>query len=284
MDSKIIDGKSIAKIREEKLKEEVAKLGVIPKVVSILIGDDAPSILYTNIKQKKAGELGINFEPIKLPADIDFYKVSSLIIDLNNDPGANGIMIQLPVPKKFLVEHKTQELLNLINPKKDVDGLVSESPFQTAAVKAVFNILEEERIDVKNKYCVMVGSSDLIGKPIADGLKALGGMVKLCNSKTENLEQFTKQADILVSATGVPNLIKGDMVKEGVVVIDVGVMVMEEDKEDNKELENKKVLGDVEFELVIKKASKITPVPGGVGPVTVVSLLENVVESLSLQK
>lgn len=281
MDPKIINGREIAKKREEKLREKVSRLKRAPKVVSILIGNDGPSVLYTNIKQKRAAEVGINFEAQRLPEETDFYNVSKLILSLNEDPGVDGIMMQLPLPKTFLGTHKTRELLDLIKSEKDVDGLRSDSPFLTAAVEAVFVILEEENVDVEGKYVVMVGASELIGQKIAEKLTKMGAMVKLCDSKTD-LKEFTERADILISATGVPGLIKGDMVKTGVVVIDVGVMVIEEDDRDSEaEGKNGKVVGDVDFESVLPKAYKITPVPGGVGPVTVISLLENVVKAAS---
>lgn len=287
MDPKIINGKEIAQKRMDKLKQIVSSLAVRPKVVSILIGDDPPSVLYTNIKQKKALELGIEFEPIRLPVGTDFYKVMQLIIQLNEDPNTHGIMMQLPLPREFLQNHKTQELLELIKKDKDVDGLTKGSHFLTAAVEAVRCIFEEEGINLKGKYAVMVGASELIGKPIAKIMKDEGAMVKICDSKTLNLSKYTQKADIIVSATGVPGLIRGEMVKQGVVVIDVGVMVMEE-KEDQKNQEGntdtpypKKVFGDVDFGSVYPKASKITPVPGGVGPITVTSLMENVIKSLS---
>jgi|SRR3989344_346567 len=281
MDAKIISGKEIAQKREEKLTEIVADLKIKPKVVSILIGDDAPSVMYTNMKQKKAQEIGITFEAIRLPEETDFYQAMQLIIGINQDSSVHGIMVQLPLPKKFLGTHKTKELLELINPQKDVDGLTHSSDFKTAAVEAVFAIIDEEKINLEGKYAVMVGASELIGKPIADGLNKRGAMVKLCDSKVEDLSEFTKRADLIVSATGVPGIIKGDMVKTGVVIIDVGVMVIEEDDRDKvtEGQSETKVVGDVDFVTVYPKASKITPVPGGVGPITVVSLMENVVKA-----
>ncbi|MBI2022061.1 bifunctional 5,10-methylenetetrahydrofolate dehydrogenase/5,10-methenyltetrahydrofolate cyclohydrolase [Candidatus Daviesbacteria bacterium] len=301
--SNIIDGKKIAEVREKKLKEKIERLEFKPKVVSILIGDDPPSVLYTQIKQKKAEELGITFEAIKLPEDVSFYQISQLIISLNEDKSVDGIMMQLPLPKNFLASHKTSELLELIKKEKDVDGLTQDSPFLTAAVEAVLTILEEEKIEVKAKYVVMVGASELIGLPIANELKKRGAMVKICDSQTPDIKVFTEKADILVSATGTPHLIKGDLVKTGVVVIDVGVMVISESvseapgsavetsdgskigkagrsvNTDNTDHTDTTVLGDVDFESVAPKAFKITPVPGGVGPITVVSLMENVVKS-----
>lgn len=290
MDPKIIDGREIAKKRAEALKEKVTLLKRAPKVVSILVGNDPPSVLYTNMKQKKAAEVGIIFEPHRLPEETDFYSVSKLILALNADPKIDGVMIQLPLPKTFLGDHKTKELIELIKKDKDVDGLRSDSPFLTAAVEAVFIILEEEKIDIEGKYVVMVGASELIGQKIAEKLTKMGAMVKLCNSKTD-LKEFTKRADILISATGKPHLITGDMVKTGVVVIDVGVMVISPEESERPDdstnapiSSGTTVTGDVDFESVLPKAYKITPVPGGVGPVTVISLLENVYKAASTNK
>lgn len=280
-DPKIINGKALAKKREEKLESRIKKLESRVKVVSILIGDDPSSLLYTQMKQKKAHKLGIDFDFEQFPEDTDFEVIAGVIKGLNEDSSVTGIMVQLPLPKKFLENHKTHELLDLIDPKKDIDGLTTSSPFQTAAVVAVFNILEEEGIELKNKNAVVVGTSDLIGKPIAKGLEERGAKITSVNRTTQNKEEIYKNADILISATGVPNLIKGEMVKEGVVVIDVGVMVIEEPAEsDSGQARMTGVVGDVEFESVYPKASKITPVPGGVGPMTVVALMENAVKAV----
>lgn len=277
-DSKVIDGKKLALKREAKLIKKIAKLKVKPKIVSILIGDDPSSLLYTKMKQKKAQSLGIGFEFEHFRDDTRYSTITDFISTFNKDPEITGIMVQLPLPKRFLGGRTTQELLDLINPKKDIDGLTSKSPFKTAAVEAVFDILEEEKIGVAGKKCVVIGTSDLIGKPITRGLTGLGGVVRSVNSRTEKRESILRSADILVSATGASHLITGEMVKKGVVVIDVGVMVIEEpkDSEDN----NKIVVGDVDFGSVYPKASKITPVPGGVGPVTVIALMENAVKAV----
>lgn len=281
MDSKIIDGRKLALKRQEKLIQEVKKLKKTPKIVSILVGDDAPSVLYTNIKQKKAEELGINFQPLyfslpplRCPHEL-FKEVVNKIQELNNDSSVHGIMVQLPLPEEFLQGRSEKKLLNLIIPEKDVDGLnYAHRAHQTrsympAAVKAVISILKDENIFVEGRKVVVVGSSDLVGKPVAEEMEKLGAKVIICDKQTADLCHETLKVDILISATGVPGLIKGDMVKKGVVVIDVGA-----EKVDGK------VVGDVDFESVYPKASKITPVPGGVGPMTVISLMENVVEAV----
>lgn len=279
-DPKVIDGRKLAAKRETKLVKKIAKLKVKPKVVSILIGDDPSSMLYTKMKQKKARSLGIEFDFEHFRDDTRYSTITDFISTFNKDPEITGIMVQLPLPEKFLTtKYTTRELLDLIDPVKDIDGLTSNSHFETAAVEAVFDIIEEEDIEVEGKNCVVVGSSELIGKPIFNRLQDLNAEAVLCNRQTKNLKRITKKADVLISATGVPSLIKGDMVKNGVVVIDVGVMVIEEPK--NDEEAERIITGDAEYESVYKKASKITPVPGGVGPVTVIALMENAVKAVT---
>lgn len=270
MDSKIIDGRKLANFRQEKLVEKIKTLTKTPKVVSILVGDDPPSVLYTKIKQMKAEEIGINFQPIHLASPhVKWEVVCAKIKELNKDEGVDGIMVQLPLPVEFLKGKDDSELLELIDPKKDVDGLTKNGPYLSATAKAVMIIIEEENIEVSGKNVVVVGASDLVGKPVAEQLKEKGALVQICNTKTEDLKADTLKADVLISATGVLGLITGDMVKNGVVVIDVGA-----EKVDGK------LRGDVDFESVYPKASRITPVPGGVGPMTVISLMENVVEAV----
>lgn len=265
--AKIIEGKKLAENHAEILRRKIAQLKVTPKIVSIIVGEDAPSVLYTQIKGKKAKEVGIDFEAKFFPSSVSFEDVTAFIEQQNADSSANGILIQLPVPEECLQGRNVNEMLEKISPQKDIDGLTKNSKFLPAAVRAVLSVLEDENIPVSGKRVVVVGASDLVGKPVAKELKKLGGQVVNCNDKTVNLAEQTRKAEILVSATGVPRLITGNMVSEGVVVIDVGA-----------EKVGNKVVGDIDFNSVAPKASKITPVPGGVGPMTVVSLMENVVE------
>ena len=262
--SKIIDGRKWAKVHEEKLGEKIKKLKRVPRGENILIGNDPSSVLYTKIKENKAGELGIDFKTTRLPADDSSFEsvVRYIIHQLNRPNGPDGIMIQLPIPEEFLQGRSEKELLKAIDPQKDIDGLTGKGPFPPAAVGAILSLLKDEGIEITGKKAVVVGASDLVGKPAALELEKLGAEVEICDSKTEDLKTKTLAADILVSATGVPGLIQGDMIKEGVVVIDVGA-----------EKVKGKIVGDVEFESVYPKASKITPVPGGVGPMTVVTLM-----------
>lgn len=270
MNHNIIDGRKLALEHQEKVKEKLAKLHVTPSVRSILIGDDPPSILYTNMKQKKALDVGIDFQPIKIPATKDYEKVLNLINKLNTDPNINGIMIQLPIPEEFLKGHQREEVLNLIDGKKDVDGLTDKGVFLPAVVRAIMEILQDEEVNLEGVNTVVLGASKLVGLPVAKELEKKGAKVTICNKETPNQEEIIKHADVLVSATGVAHLVKGYMVKEGVVVIDVGAKKI-----------NDKIVGDIDFESVALKASKITPVPGGVGPMTVICLMENVADAAS---
>lgn len=255
---RIIDGRKIAREHEAILRDKIKSLGTRPLIVSILVGDDPASVLYSNIKQKKAHEVGIGFELKKFPETADFRQVSLEIEKLNQDPQVTGIMIQLPLPDNFLKDFKEEDLIRKIDPKKDVDGLTGQGLVLHATVKAILSIFEAEDISVQDKIVAVVGSTGMVGTPLVQVLKQMGARVLELNSKTENLNNFTKQADIIISTVGKKNLITADSVKNGAVVIDVGM--------------------DVDFEGVYPKASKITPPTGGVGPVTVISLLENVLQ------
>ncbi len=274
-ENKIINGKEIAKKREVILKEKISQLPSPISVVSILVGQDPPSVLYTNLKQKKALELGITFAPILFPQTVTFDEVKNKIEQLNLDSSIDGIMLQLPLPKEFLGTHKHQDLTELITPYKDIDGLTAKRMVPPAAVHAVLCLLEEEHIDVSGKNTVVLGASELVGKPMAAELEKLGAKISVIDSKTKDPSALTKQAQIIVSAVGKPGVLTGDMVSEGVIVIDVGTLVIEDQLEKDAP---KKVVGDVDFESVFPKASKITPVPGGVGPMTIIALLENCLE------
>ncbi len=268
----LIDGKALALKCSEELKQEIAEFGKPISVVSILVGDDPPSVLYTGLKQKKAAELGITFTPITFSADTEFQTVVNKIAELNTDESIDGIMLQLPLPKQFLGMHTHQELTELIDPKKDIDGLTSGRLVPPAAVQAVLSILEKEYITVYDLPVVVMGASDLVGKPMAHELEKLGGHVSVVNSKTENPSELTQKAALIVTAVGKPGVLTGDMVSEGVVVIDIGTLVIEDQVDGETQ---KKVVGDVDFESVSTKSKKITPVPGGVGPMTIIALLEN---------
>jgi len=273
--NKLISGKTLSAKRQEALTEKVNGLDSKISVVSILVGDDPPSVLYTELKQKKAAEVGITFTPITFLDSVDFSTIVDKITELNNDSSIDGIMLQLPLPKVFLGEHTHQELTELIDPQKDIDGLTTKRLVPPAAVQAVLSILDEEYITVFDMPVVVMGASELVGKPMADEFEKMGAHVTVINSKTENPEEITLGASLIVTAVGKPGILTGDMVHEGVVVIDIGTLVIEDQLEGHVQ---KKVVGDVDFESVLPKAKRITPVPGGVGPMTIIALLENCVK------
>lgn len=261
----IIDGRALALEHEQKLKNELSKLDKRPKVVSILIGDDPASVLYTKIKQKKAADLGIDFEVLRFKIETKYTDLLDTIKQLNEDKIVNGIMVQLPIPDQFLAGHEWEEITKLINPGKDIDGLTPNSPYLSATAKAVISILEDEQIEVRNKKVVIIGKSDLVGKPIARELTIMGAVITVVDRKTPNPAEVCSKADILISAAGSPYLVKKDWVKEGVVIVDVGTSEL-----------GGKIVGDIDPE-VYQKAGTVTPSPGGVGPMTVISLMENIV-------
>ncbi len=267
----LIDGKVLSKVREEKLKAEVEKLGFTPKVTSIVIGEDAPSLLYTKMKQKKAADVGIDFEPKYFSTDTQISEVVNFIRKLNEDPSIVGVMIQLPIPELFLKGKDWREVLAEIKIEKDIDGLrYPQSKFLPATARAVLSILDDEKIEVRNKKVTVLGRSNLVGKPVADELIKKGARVSIVHSQTPNPKEITLEGEIVISAVGKAYLVKGDWIRKGAVVIDVGTSQNEE---------GGKIVGDVDFLKAKRRASKITPVPGGVGPMTVISLMENVVES-----
>ena len=274
----LLDGK---KIKDKILKEIKIKLEEIDKklkIVVIQIGNDEASNIYISQKRKMFLELNIEFEHINLSNDTNEENIIELIDKLNNDNSVDGIMIQLPVPKRIDI----RKVIDKIHPNKDIDGLTSINKDKLingidclvpCTALGIIDLLKEYEIELKNKNIVVVGRSELVGKPVSILLEKEGGNITICHSKTENLSTYTKNADILISAVGKSKLITKEMVKEGVVVIDVGI-----NKIDNK------ITGDVDFETVSKKASYITPVPGGVGPMTLASLSKNLLKAYNLNK
>lgn len=269
----IIDGKALSiKIKDE-MKGRVAKLkeqGIEPKLVVVLVGNNSASQVYVRNKHKSCGEVGIISEVINLPEETTQQELLDLIDKLNNDATVDGILVQLPVPEQ--IDEKT--ILRAIRPDKDVDGFhpvnvgllsIGEECFAPATPSGIVAMLHEYGIETTGKHCVIVGRSNIVGKPMAALMLKENCTVTVCHSKTKNLAEMTRQADILIVATGRRNTITADMVKDGVVVIDVGM---------NRN-EQKKLCGDVDFAGVKEKASYITPVPGGVGPMTITELLEN---------
>lgn len=276
----IIDGKAISKKIREEIKLEVDRLkksGIIPGLAVIIVGDDKASRIYVNNKKKACREVGIYSEEYALPEETTQNELVSLIQKLNGNSNIHGILVQLPLP--LHIDEKV--VIEMINPDKDVDAfhktnlgriMLNEYKFLPCTPAGIMKMLFESGIDVSGKVCVVVGRSNIVGKPMSLLLLHENGTVITCHSKTRNLAQITKMADILVVAIGKANFITGDMIKKGAVVIDVGM---------NRD-ENGKLCGDVDFESVSKFASHITPVPGGVGPMTITMLLQNTVAAANL--
>jgi methylenetetrahydrofolate dehydrogenase (NADP+)/methenyltetrahydrofolate cyclohydrolase len=273
----IIDGKALAaKIRAE-LSGQVAELkagGVTPGLAVVLVGEDPASKVYVSMKEKACADIGIYSAEHKLPAETTEAQLLDLIAELNNDSRIHGILVQLPLPKQINAE----KVLESISPAKDVDGfhpynvgrlMVGKPTFQPCTPYGVMVMLHEYGVDLAGKEVVVVGRSNIVGKPVALMCLQQHATVTICHSRTRDLAAKVKQADVLIAAVGIPEMIKGEWIKEGAVVIDVGVNRVGE----------KKLVGDVEFSAAAQRASAITPVPGGVGPMTITMLLHNTVAS-----
>ncbi|MFN3567596.1 MAG: bifunctional methylenetetrahydrofolate dehydrogenase/methenyltetrahydrofolate cyclohydrolase FolD [Caldimicrobium sp.] len=290
MSAKIIDGKAIAeKIRQE-IKAEVEELkekGITPGLVTILVGENPASVSYVTAKQKTAHELGFYSVQENLPENVSEEELLKLIDKYNNDPKIHGILVQLPLPKHI----NERRVLYAIDPRKDVDGfhpvnvgklVIGEPCFIPCTPYGILMLLAETKVPVEGADVVVVGRSNIVGKPMAILLmqkrKPVGNAtVTVCHTATKNMAEHTKRADILIVAAGVPKFITADMVKEGAVVIDVGVNRIGTTPEGKA-----KLCGDVDFEAVKEKASYITPVPGGVGPMTITMLMKNTLESAKM--
>jgi methylenetetrahydrofolate dehydrogenase (NADP+)/methenyltetrahydrofolate cyclohydrolase len=287
MTAKLIKGAEVAAEIREELKKEIAELkakhNVVPGLVTVLVGADPASQVYVGAKEKTSKELGIYSERYDLPEDTSQEDLLKLIEKLNKDPKINGILVQLPLPKHL----NEEEVLYAIDPKKDVDGfhpvnvgklMIGEPDYMPCTPAGIQQLLIRSGTQIEGAEVVVVGRSNIVGKPIANILlqKAPGAnaTVTICHTKTRDIPFHTKRADILIVAAGRPKYVTADMVKEGVVVIDVGV------NEIGKTAEGKRILaGDVDFETVKEKAAAITPVPGGVGPMTITMLMMNTVRA-----
>ncbi len=276
----IINGKEIAQNLIDNLKKEVEKLDTKPTLAVIIVGSNPASKIYVKNKTKKAQEVGFNSILKELDENITKEELLTVIEKLNNDNSVNGILLQLPLPNHL----DEKDFLDKISPLKDVDGFNTynagkltkgEIPYAIPCTpKGIITLLELNNIEIEGKIAVVIGRSNIVGKPIANLLLQKNATVIQAHSKTKNLKEITLMADILVSATGQAEFIKGDMIKENAVVIDVGIV-----KNDNGKLK-----GDILFNEAINKASFITPVPGGVGPMTIVTLMENTLKLYLLQK
>ena len=278
MTARIIDGKAVARKLRAEYAERIADLksrhGVVPGIAVILVGDNPASQVYVRNKISACKDTGIHSELYQLPADTPESVLMARIDALNADPAVNGILVQLPLPGHISVPN----VLERIAVDKDVDGfhlynvgglVTGNTVFPPCTPFGVQKLLEHENVEISGKNVVVVGASNIVGKPMALMLMQQDATVCICHKMTRDLGQFTRLADILVVAAGVPGLIKGDMVSEGVVVIDVGI----------NRLPDGRLVGDVDFDSVSQKASLLSPVPGGVGPMTITMLLHNTLVS-----
>lgn len=275
--AKVIDGKAIAAELRQEIAKDTADLiaqGVTPGLAVVLVGEDPASRVYVSMKEKACAAAGIFSDEYKLPAETDEAELLELIARLNVDARIDGILVQLPLPKHI----DEAKVLEAISPDKDVDGfhpynvgrLVTGNPlFQPCTPYGVMKMLEHTGVKLKGKEVVIVGRSNIVGKPVALMCLAEHATVTICHSRTRDLPAKVAAADVVIAAVGVPEMIKGSWLKEGAVVIDVGVNRVGE----------KKLVGDVEYAAAFERASAITPVPGGVGPMTITMLLYNTVVS-----
>lgn len=284
----ILDGKATSeKIKLEiaqLVKEKVAAGGKRPHLAAILVGNDGASLTYVGNKERACAQVGFNSTLHRFPAEISQEELIKKIQEINGNDDVDGLIVQLPLP-----EHIDEDaIINAIDPSKDVDGFhpvnvgkmtLGLPTFLPATPYGILRLLDEYGIETSGKHCVIIGRSNIVGRPLANlmSLKDYPGdcTVTICHSRTKNIDNYTKQADIIIAALGSPGFVKGDMVREGAVVVDVGITrVADTSKKSGYRLE-----GDVDFESVASKASYITPVPGGVGPMTIVSLMVNTLKA-----
>ena len=277
----ILNGREVAQKTKADLKIEVEKLkesGIFPKLAVIMVGNDSASQIYVKNKSKACDEIGVEFEEYLLPEDTKQEDLINLIEGLNNKKEINGILLQSPIPKELDIN----EAFRAILPEKDVDGFhpinvgklsLGQDTFISCTPAGIIKILEEYNINIEGKNAVVIGRSNIVGKPMSQCLLNKNATVTICHSKTRDLPSITKNADILVAAIGKPEFVTEEMVKEGAVVIDVGINRMPDGK----------LKGDVDFENVSKKVEYITSVPGGVGPMTIAMLMSNLVKAAKEQ-
>lgn len=278
----IIDGKQLAKKIRANLRiecEELKKQGIIPKLAVIMVGDNPASKVYVKNKSRVCNEVGIEYQEYLLPENATQKELLELIKKLNKDKKTNGILLQSPLPQHLNIN----EAFKTITYLKDVDGFtpasvgklcIGEDTFISCTPYGVIKMFEEYNIDLKGKNVVILGRSNIVGKPLMQCCLQKDATVTVCHSKTKNLSEYTKKADVIISAIGKAKFLTEDMVKDGVVIIDVGI---------NRQ-DDGKLVGDVDFENVSKKASYITPVPGGVGPMTIAMLMNNVIKATKEQQ
>lgn len=269
----ILNGKEVALGIKEELKKEVSKITPKPSLVVIQVGDDPASNIYVNSKAKLALEIGYEFCHVKFNSDVTEEEIITKIEEINENDKINGVIVQLPIPKHL----NANKIINKIDPIKDIDGLTElnagklltgDASLVSCTPKGIITLLKHYNIELQGKHVVIVGRSNLVGKPLIGLCLNENATVTICHSKTKNLEEITKTADILIVAIGKSRFINEKYVKEGSIIVDVGI-----NRVDGK------LYGDVDFDSVFKKSSFITPVPGGVGPMTTISLMENVLIS-----
>ncbi|WP_310441441.1 bifunctional methylenetetrahydrofolate dehydrogenase/methenyltetrahydrofolate cyclohydrolase FolD [Sulfurimonas sp.] len=274
----LLDGKALSAKIEKTIVDEVkdlkSKTGLVPGLAVILVGQDPASAAYVNMKKKACDRVGFYSVTHEMPSDISQAAIENTIKMMNGNPNIDGILIQLPLPSQI----DTTKILELVEPSKDVDGFhpynvgrltTGLDGFVPCTPLGVMKLLAEYNIDVKGKNCVVVGASNIVGKPMASLLLNANATVEICHIFTDNLKKHTLNADILFVGVGVVNLIKEDMVKDGVIIVDIGI----------NRTNDGKLVGDVDFDRVSKKCSYITPVPGGVGPMTIAMLLSNTLKA-----
>ena len=276
--AELIDGKKISTDIKDELKEEVSKLKAEGREVTlavILVGDDPASAVYVKNKKKACEYIGIKSLSYELPAETTEDELLELIEKLNGDDTVNGILVQLPLPRHI----DEKKVIRTISPKKDVDGfhpenvgalLIGEPGFVSCTPAGIIELLKRSNVEIEGKECVVIGRSNIVGKPMGVLLLRENGTVTITHSRTKDLKEICKRADILVAAVGKPKMITAEYIKEGAVVIDVGIHRMD----------NGKLCGDVDFDDVESHVSKITPVPGGVGPMTIAMLMYNCIASV----
>ncbi len=284
-DNKIIDGKLIAATIKKEIAAEVANMidrgQDAPHLAAVIVGEDGASLTYVASKEKASQSVGMISSVYRLKATATEKEVLDTIEFLNNDPEIDGYIVQLPLPDHI----NETKVIQSISHNKDVDGFtlyniglmqLGEPCFLPATPFGILELLKRSDVEISGKHVVVLGRSNIVGTPVSVMLsrKGIDATVTMCHTKTKNIEEITRQADILIAAVGQPHFVKADMVKEGAVVIDVGIHRIKDDSEKGYH-----IIGDVDFDEVYKKASKITPVPGGVGPMTIVSLLYNTLQA-----
>ena len=282
--SKVLSGLDTAATVYESFNDRIKVLstkGVVPGLCVVLVGEDPASQIYVRTKSKKLKSLGLVSETIRLDADVTEQKLLSIIEDLNANSKFHGILVQMPLPEHI----NSQNIINSINPAKDVDGFhpenvgwlsIGKPRFIPCTPKGIMRIFSHYNIDLTGKDIAVIGRSNIVGRPMSILVSSnnANGTCTICHSRTKNINDYSRNADIIISAIGVPNFLTSEMIKENSIIIDVGINRIDSDNEKGYE-----IVGDADYDSVFDKVSKITPVPGGVGPMTIAMLVENTIEA-----